>query len=174
MRAGAVGTSVTGVFTLTRPDGYQLSTDPDRIDLHLVHRWLSTDAYWALGRDLETVTRAFAGSIGFGVYRPGDGRQAAVARVVTDRATFAWLCDVYVDPAERGRGLGTWLAGAVRDHLAELGVRRIVLATADAHGVYAKVGFTPVDPGRWMELDQRVNRVTGKDQNAITPLTVEA
>ena len=174
MRAGAVGTSVTGVFTLTRPDGYQLSTDPDRIDLHLVHRWLSTDAYWALGRDLETVKRAFAGSIGFGVYRPGDGRQAAVARVVTDRATFAWLCDVYVDPAERGRGLGTWLAGAVRDHLAELGVRRIVLATADAHGVYAKVGFTPVDPDRWMQLDQRVNQVTGKDQQAASPLTVEA
>ena len=97
-----------------------------------------------------------------------------MARVVTDRATFAWLCDVYVDPAERGRGLGTWLAGAVRDHLAELGVRRIVLATADAHGVYAKVGFTPVDPDRWMQLDQRVNQVTGKDQQAASPLTVEA
>ncbi|WP_262283333.1 GNAT family N-acetyltransferase [Micromonospora sp. MA102] len=162
------------MFTLTHPDGYLLTTDPDRLDLDRVHHWLSTDAYWALGRDRDTVARAFAGSIGFGVYRPGDGRQVAVARVVTDRATFAWLCDVYVDRAERGRGLGTWLAGAARDHLAEWGVRRIVLATADAHGVYAKVGFTPVEPDRWMKYDQRVTRLTGKEQSAASPLTVEA
>ncbi|MFI2650607.1 GNAT family N-acetyltransferase [Micromonospora fulviviridis] len=162
------------MFTLTRHDGYLLSTDPDRLDLDRVHHWLSTDAYWALGRDRDTVGRAFAGSIGFGVYRPGDGRQVAVARVVTDRATFAWLCDVYVDQAERGRGLGTWLAGAARDHLAEWGVRRIVLATNDAHGVYAKVGFTPVEPGRWMEYDQRVTQLTGKEQSVGSPLTVEA
>jgi GNAT superfamily N-acetyltransferase len=162
------------VFTLTRPDGYQLSTDPARLDLDRVHRWLSTDAYWALGREREAVERAFAGSIGFGVYRPEEGRQVAVARVVTDRVTFAWLCDVYVDRTERGRGLGTWLAAAVRDHLAELGVRRIVLATADAHGVYAKVGFTPVEPDRWMQLDQRVTQATGKEQSTPSPLTVEA
>ncbi|KIR64710.1 GNAT family N-acetyltransferase [Micromonospora haikouensis] len=143
------------MFTLTRDDGHQLSTDPARLDLDLVHHWLSTDAYWALGRDRETVGRAFAGSLPYGVYRPGDGRQVAVARVVTDGATFAWLCDVYVDRAARGRGLGTWLAGGVRDHLATLGARRIVLATSDAHGVYAKIGFTPVDPGRWMEYDGR-------------------
>ncbi|MCW3838859.1 GNAT family N-acetyltransferase [Micromonospora yasonensis] len=161
------------MFTLTRPDGYQLSTDPARLDLDRVHRWLCTDAYWAIGRDRDTVERAFAGSIGFGVYRPGDGRQVAVGRVVTDRATFAWLCDVYVDRGERGRGLGTWLAGAVRDHLTELGVRRIVLATNDAHGVYAKVGFTPVEPDRWMQLDRRVTQVTGKEQQATSPLTVE-
>ncbi|MCP3787638.1 GNAT family N-acetyltransferase [Micromonospora sp. A3M-1-15] len=162
------------MFTLTRPDGYLLSTDPDRLDLDRVHHWLSTDAYWALGRDRDTVGRAFAGSIGFGVYRPGDGRQVAVARVVTDRATFAWLCDVYVDRAERGRGLGTWLAGAARDHLAEMGVRRIVLATEDAHGVYAKVGFAPVEPDRWMKWAAPVTQLTGKEQRAVSPLTVEA
>ncbi|MEU5721364.1 GNAT family N-acetyltransferase [Micromonospora sp. NPDC047738] len=162
------------MFALTRPDGYHLSTDPTRLDLDRVHHWLSTDAYWALGRERDTVERAFAGSLGFGVYRPGDGQQVAVARVVTDRATFAWLCDVYVDPAERGRGLGTWLAGAVRDHLTELGVRRIVLATADAHGVYAKVGFTPVEPDMWMTWAAPVSQVTGKDQSADSPLTVEA
>ncbi|MGN9763642.1 GNAT family N-acetyltransferase [Micromonospora sp. SD12] len=166
------------MFTLTRADGYLLSTDPDRIDLGLVHHWLSTDAYWAIGRDRETVARAFAGSVPFGVYRAGDGRQVAVARVVTDGATFGWLCDVYVDPGERGRGLGTWLAGAVRDHLAALGVRRILLATADAHAVYAKVGFAPMtDPHRWMQLDQReqpVSRVTGKDPDGRSPLTVDA
>ncbi|SCL17247.1 Acetyltransferase (GNAT) family protein [Micromonospora rhizosphaerae] len=162
------------MFTLTRADGYQLSTDPARIDLDRVHRWLSTDAYWAIGRDRETVERSFATSIGFGVYRPGDGRQVAVARVVTDRATFGWLCDVYVDRGERGRGLGTWLAGTVRDHLAELGVRRIVLATEDAHGVYAKVGFTPVEPDRWMKWAGPVSQVTGKERRAAPPLTVEA
>ncbi|SCL24473.1 Acetyltransferase (GNAT) family protein [Micromonospora nigra] len=160
---------------LTRDDGYLISTDPARLDLDLVHHWLSTDAYWALGRDRETVRRAFAGSVPFGVYRPGDGRQVAVARVVTDGATFAWLCDVYVDRAERGRGLGSWLAGTVRDHLAALGVRRIVLATNDAHGLYAKVGFTPVRADRWMELDRRpVNPVTGKEPSDRSPLTVEA
>ncbi|MFG1900209.1 GNAT family N-acetyltransferase [Micromonospora carbonacea] len=143
------------MFTLTRDDGHQLSTDPARLNLDLVHHWLSTDAYWALGRDRETVGRAFAGSLPYGVYRPGDGRQVAVARVVTDRATFAWLCDVYVDRAARGVGLGTWLAGAVRDHLATLGVRRIVLATSDAHGVYAKIGFALVEPDRWMQYDGR-------------------
>ncbi|MFI5852055.1 GNAT family N-acetyltransferase [Micromonospora chalcea] len=161
------------MFTLTRADGYQISTDPDRIDLDRVHAWLAGDAYWARGRERAMVARSFAGSIGFGVYRPDDGRQVAVARVVTDRATFAWLCDVYVDPAERGRGLGTWLAGAVRDHLNELGVRRILLATLDAHGVYAKLGFRPVAPDRWMELDQPVTPVTDKDQQTDPPLTVE-
>jgi GNAT superfamily N-acetyltransferase len=144
------------VLNLTRADGYELSTDPARLDVDLVHRWLSTDAYWALGRNREAVARTFAGSLGYGVYRPGNGGQVAVARVVTDRVTFAWLCDVYVDPAERGRGLGTWLAGAVRDHLADLGVRRVLLATEDAHGVYGKLGFAPLaDPRRWMELDLR-------------------
>ncbi|ABP53989.1 GNAT family N-acetyltransferase [Salinispora tropica] len=144
------------MLTLTRDDGYLLSTAPERLDLDRVHHWLATDAYWARGRDRATVERAFAGSIGFGVYRPEGGCQVAVARVVTDGATFGWLCDVYVEPAERGRGLGTWLTGAVRDHLAELGVRRILLATADAHGVYAKLGFAPLPrPDRWMLLDNR-------------------
>jgi GNAT superfamily N-acetyltransferase len=164
------------VFSLTRTDGYLLSTDPARLDLALVHLWLSTDAYWALGRDRETTARAFAGSLPFGVYRPEDDRQVAVARVVTDGATFAWLCDVYVDRAARGRGLGGWLVGAIRDHLDDLGVRRILLTTYDAHQVYERVGFTPLDvPERWMQLDRRtpVTPITGKEQNTSTPLTVE-
>lgn len=151
-----VGVSLAGVLTLTRTDGHQLSTDPARLDMDLVHHWLSTDTYWAKGRDRATVDRAFANSIPFGVYRPGDGQQVAVARAVTDRATFAWLADVYVDPACRGIGLGSWLAGAVRDHLADLGVPRILLTTRDAQPVYAKAGFTPVEhPDRWMQLDRR-------------------
>jgi GNAT superfamily N-acetyltransferase len=72
---------------------------------------------------------------------------------VTDRATFAWICDVYVDHAARGRGLATWLVGATCDHLRGLGVRRLLLATADAHGVYAKLGFEPLArPDIWMAL----------------------
>lgn len=125
---------------LTRDDGYAIDTDPGRLDLAAVHHWLATDAYWALGRTRETVDRAAAASINFGLYAPA-GPQAGYARVVTDHATFAWLCDVYVDPAHRGTGLGVWLATAVRDHLAPYRLKRLLLATGDAHGVYAKAGF---------------------------------
>jgi GNAT superfamily N-acetyltransferase len=155
------------VLTITRDDGYELSADPRRIDVDRVHRWLSTDAYWAIGRPRDVFVRVIEGSTVFGIYRPGDGRQVAFARVVTDGALFAWLCDVYVDRSERGRGLGTWLVGSLRDELADRGVRRILLATADAHGVYAKHGFTELaEPGHWMEYDQRnaaVTPITGED-----------
>jgi GNAT superfamily N-acetyltransferase len=144
------------VATINREDGYELSTDPQRIDVDLVHRWLSTDAYWAMGRPHDVMARAVAGSVPFGVYRTGDGVQVAFARVVTDGATFGWLCDVYVDRSERGRGLGTWMVEIIRDELAAQGVRRMVLATMDAHTVYEKVGFSPVaKPDRWMEIDTR-------------------
>jgi GNAT superfamily N-acetyltransferase len=164
------------VLTARRDDGYLLSDDPDRIDIDRVHRWLSTDAYWALGRSRETVVQAFRASTPFGVYTERNGTQVAVARVVTDSATFAWLCDVYVAREERGKGLGSWLVRAVRDHLAQLGVRRILLATADAHGVYAALGFRPLaDAGRWMELDRRpVTPITSKEQQAARAHTVEA
>jgi GNAT superfamily N-acetyltransferase len=138
-----------------REDGYEIDTSPERLDLARLHRWLSTDAYWALGRSLEVVQRAVAGSICFGVYDPA-GELVAFCRVVTDGATFGWLCDVYVDRAHRGRGLGTWLAKVAHDHTFDLGIYRMLLATADAHGVYAKIGFTPLlRPQRWMEIDLR-------------------
>ncbi|NUO42699.1 MAG: GNAT family N-acetyltransferase [Streptomyces sp.] len=131
--------------------GYEISTDPDRIDAGRVHRWLSTDAYWALGRTREKQDRAIAGSLNFGVYDTASGEQVAYARVITDRATFGWLCDVYVDPAVRGKGIGTSLVEAVREHLREDGLRRILLATHDAHGVYEKAGFAPLArPDQWM------------------------
>ncbi|MFE7449973.1 GNAT family N-acetyltransferase [Streptomyces griseus] len=138
----------------TTPDAdrYVIDTDPDRIDVGLVHHWLSTDAFWALGRSRDLVERSLRGSLNFGVYGP-DGAQVAYARVVTDRATFAWLCDVYVDPAHRGRGLGVRLATAVRDHLAPYELKRTLLATLDAHELYAKVGFAPLpDPTMLMVL----------------------
>ncbi|MFF2352313.1 GNAT family N-acetyltransferase [Kitasatospora sp. NPDC058115] len=140
----------------TLPDGYEISTDPARLDAALIHRWLSLDAYWAIGRSREKQDRAIADSLNFGLYEQASGAQVGYARVVTDHATFAWLCDVYIAPAARGRGLGTALAAAVRDELAGDGLRRILLATADAHGVYAKVGFEPVvKPEKWMVLGQQ-------------------
>ncbi|MFJ8230597.1 GNAT family N-acetyltransferase [Streptomyces sp. NPDC094448] len=135
------------------PLGYEISTSPDRLDRALIHRWLSTDAYWAVGRSRELQEAAIEGSLNFGVYETETGTQVGFARVVTDRATFAWLCDVYVAPELRGRGLGNALVAAVRDEVAALGVYRIMLATADAHEVYARAGFGPLEePGKWMVL----------------------
>jgi len=136
-------------------DGYEIDTAPERLDLARVHEWLSTDAYWALGRPAGTVERSVAGSVCFGVYSP-DGAQVGFARVVTDGATFAWFCDVYIARDVRGKGLGGWLVRTVLDHLRGLGVKRILLATADAHEVYARAGFAPLaEPDRWMEIDLR-------------------
>lgn len=138
-------------YTPRLPEGYEISTDPHRVDAGRVHQWLSTDAYWALGRTREKQDRAIEGSLNFGVYDAVSGVQVAYARVITDLATFAWLCDVYVDPSARAKGLGTALVAAVREHLAPHGLRRILLATHDAHGVYEKLGFTALDrPEQWM------------------------
>ncbi|MFI9820252.1 GNAT family N-acetyltransferase [Streptomyces sp. NPDC052013] len=135
------------------PEGYDISTDASRLDVPRVHRWLSTDAYWALGRSRAKQDAAIAGSLNFGVYEAVTGEQVAYARVVTDRATFAWLCDVYVDPSVRGKGVGTALVAAVREELRPCGLRRILLATHDAHGVYAKLGFRPLErPDHYMAL----------------------
>ncbi|MFI6765005.1 GNAT family N-acetyltransferase [Streptomyces sp. NPDC050355] len=132
-------------------DNYEFSSDPARLDPALVHHWLSTDTYWAAGRSREKQDRAIADSLNFGAYDTASGAQVGYARVVTDRVTFAWLCDVYVAREARGKGIGTALVAAVRDHLAPYDVRRILLATADAHDVYEKVGFRPLaEPGKWM------------------------
>lgn len=141
-----------------RDDGYEIDTDSQRLDLPLIHHWLATDAYWSLGRTAEVQARAVEGSLCFGGYAPGGG-QVAFARAVTDAATFAWLADVYVDRDHRGRGIGTWLVDTVRSCLFQLGLKRIVLATADAHEVYRKIGFSPLaEPARWMEIDRRPTR----------------
>jgi GNAT superfamily N-acetyltransferase len=138
--------------TERRADGYEISTDTDRLDIDRVHHWLSTDAFWALGRSRETVERSVAASVNFGVYDAA-GRQVAFARVVSDLATFAWLCDVYVDRAHRGLGIGTWLTATVRDHLAPYRLQRVLLSTKDAHEVYARAGFvTFPEPERLMYM----------------------
>jgi GNAT superfamily N-acetyltransferase len=130
----------------------KVSTDPGLLDIERLHRWLSEDAYWALGRTREVVERSVEHSINFGVY-DDSGEQVAYARVVTDQATFAWLCDVYVSPGHRGAGIGTTLLDAVDAHLAGLRLSRILLATADAHALYERYGFRPLpEPDRFMAL----------------------
>jgi GNAT superfamily N-acetyltransferase len=130
---------------------YVVSDDPARLDRDLVHRWLADESYWATGRTRDTVDRSLDhGSIVFGAYAP-DGTMVGSARVVTDRATFGWLCDVFVVDAHRGRGIGRALVKAAVDHPDLHGIKRFVLATADAHGLYAHEGFEPLDrPERWM------------------------
>ncbi|MFF8263000.1 GNAT family N-acetyltransferase [Streptomyces virginiae] len=138
------------------PTGYEISTDPARLDPALIHQWLSQESYWAVGRSREKQDMAIACSLNFGVYDSVSGAQVGFARVVTDSATFAWLCDVYIARDVRGKGLGTALATAIRDHLSPYGLRRILLATADAHTVYAKVGFAPLEkPEKWMTLGEQ-------------------
>ena len=139
-----------------RDDGYEIDTAPGRLDVRRVHTWLATDAYWALGRPEDVMVRAIHNSLCFGVYAP-DGRLVGFARAVTDLATFAWLCDVYIEPPSRGRGLGTWLASSATGHLMGHGLRRVVLATMDAHGVYEKAGYAPLSrPERWLEIFREV------------------
>lgn len=129
-----------------------LDADLSQIDLDIVHHWLSTDAFWAFGRDRQTVQQAAEGSLNFGVFDSQDNL-CAYARVVTDRATFAWLCDVYVDREYRGKGIGLLLSRAVVDVLAPLGLKRVMLSTLDAHGLYEQVGFVPFpDPEKLMLL----------------------
>jgi GNAT superfamily N-acetyltransferase len=134
-------------------DDYEIDDDPARLDLAVIHRFLSEDSYWAKGRSRPTVERAVAESLNFGLYDVArGGEQVGFTRVVTDRATFAWVCDVFVLPGHRGRRLGHWLIETMLTHPDLRELRRFLLATADAHGVYADAGFTPlIDPGRWME-----------------------
>jgi GNAT superfamily N-acetyltransferase len=121
-------------------DGYTVSTDPARLDLAAVHQFLST-SYWAPGLPFDVLARAVAGSFCFGLYRGTE--QAGFARVVTDRATFAYLCDVFVLEAHRGRGLSKWLMEVIVAHPDLQGLRRFMLVTRDAHGLYERFGFRP-------------------------------
>ena len=133
-----------------RRDGYLISTDPSMLDIEAVHGFLQR-SYWAADRPLETVRRSVEHSLNFGLYQAGDPRQVGFARVVTDFATFAWLCDVFIDEAHRGRGLGVWLMETVAGHPRLQGLRLWLLGTRDAHSLYEKAGFKPLGaPERWM------------------------
>ncbi|HEY0631975.1 MAG TPA: GNAT family N-acetyltransferase [Thermoleophilaceae bacterium] len=119
---------------------YTISTDRARLDIPRIHRFLSTEAYWAPGVALDVVERSIANSVCFGVYA-ADGEQVGFARVVSDRATFAWLADVYIESAHRGHGLGKRLVATVLEHPELQGLRRWMLGTADAHELYRRFGF---------------------------------
>ena len=132
-------------------DSYEISTDPGRLDIPLIHRWLSQSSYWAPGIPLEIVERAIANSLNFGIYHVKEG-QIGFARVVSDRATFAYLADVFVLEAHRGKGLSKRLMTAVLAHPELQYLRRWTLATRDAHGLYEQFGFTlPKVANRIME-----------------------
>lgn len=129
---------------------FQISTDAARLDLGLIHGALAA-SYWAAGIPRDVVERAIAHSINFGLFQ--QERQIGFARVITDRATFAYLADVFVLDEFRGRGLGKWLVGAVREHPELQGLRRWMLVTRDAHGLYGPLGFGPLaHPERVMEI----------------------
>jgi GNAT superfamily N-acetyltransferase len=129
----------------------RVSTDPSLLDVARIHRWLSEDAYWSLGRTRDVVERSIEHSLNFGAY-DDSGEQVGYARVVTDHATFAWLCDVYVSRDRRGHGVGTALLDALAAHLAGYRLSRTLLATADAHPLYERYGFRPLaHPSRFME-----------------------
>ncbi len=131
--------------------GYELSEDLGRIEFEVVHRWL-THSYWSPGIALEKVRKAAEGSsLVIGIYENVSGKQVAYGRVVSDRATFAWIADIFVDPAHRGRGLARRIVKHALSHPDHQGLRRWTLATKDAHGVYAACGFEPLPmPERWM------------------------
>jgi GNAT superfamily N-acetyltransferase len=129
---------------------YEISADPNKIDLDAVHAYL-TRSYWCEGIPKDLLGKAIAGSLCFSLF---DGRsQIGFARVVTDRATFAYLADVYVLEEHAGRGLGKWLIEAVQSHPDLQGLRRFALVTEDAHGLYSQFGFEPLrNPARHMEI----------------------
>ena len=132
--------------------GYSVSTDPARLDLRAIHSFLSTQSYWAKGIPLETVRRALANSLCFGLYEDASGRQIGFARLITDRATFAYLADVYVELEHRGRGLSKQLVREIMAHPEVQGLRRWLLATADAHELYRQFGWNGLSkPERIME-----------------------
>ena len=129
-------------------DNFTISTDPARLDVDAITELLSR-AYWAQGRTREMIARYLQYSLTFGLY---DGtRQIGLARVVSDYTTFAWLCDVFIHEDYRGHGLGKWLMETVHSHPDLQNLRRWMLATRDAHGLYKQFGWVPLEPPeRWM------------------------
>jgi GNAT superfamily N-acetyltransferase len=131
-------------------DGYSISTNKDTLNIPYIHSFLST-TYWAENIPVAIVERCIEGSLCFGVYK-GD-QQVGFARVITDSATYAYLADVFIDEAERGKGLSKWLVEVILKHPELQGLRRFELRTRDAHGLYAQFGFKPIDnPDNYMSI----------------------
>ena len=129
---------------------YTISTDNERLDLSVIHDFISNQSYWGQGRKIETVQRSLDHSVNFGIFR--NDQQIGFGRVVTDYATFAWVADVFIVEAHRGQGLSKWLMQSILSHPDLQGFRRWVLATKDAHELYRPFGFRELKrPERWME-----------------------
>jgi GNAT superfamily N-acetyltransferase len=129
---------------------FEITTDVEKMDLDLIHSFLSNESYWAKGRSIEVTKKAIENSICFAAM--DENKTIGFGRVVTDRATFAYIGDVFVKSEYRGRGIGKLLMQAMIDHPELQNLRRWILATRDAHGLYSKYGFTGLKfPERWME-----------------------
>jgi GNAT superfamily N-acetyltransferase len=140
-----------GAIAEQRRGEFLISTDPRRLDVQRVHRFL-TDCYWAKGIPLAVVERSIRHALCFGIY-DGSGAQVGFARVVSDFSTIAYLGDVFILESHRGRGLGKWMMECILEHPALEGMRRWILVTRDAHGFYEHFGFTPLKSAeRYMEL----------------------
>jgi GNAT superfamily N-acetyltransferase len=130
---------------------FTISTDKSRLDIHYIHDYLSKQSYWAENVPLSVVKKSVEGSLCFGIYTWE--KQIGFARVITDSASFAYLADVFVDQECRGKGLGKWLMEVILSHPDLQGLRRFVLATRDAHGLYEQFGFSSLSfPERWMHI----------------------
>jgi GNAT superfamily N-acetyltransferase len=147
-------------------NGFEISTDASRLDVTAIHAFLSK-TYWSPGIPLETVRIAIGHSVCVGAYRCE--QQVGFARAITDHATFAYLADVYVLEAHRGQGLSRRMVQALTEHGALQGLRRMLLITRDAHGLYAKFGFKALaSPDRFMEL-HRPQAYAGEMASATSP-----
>ena len=131
-------------------DGFIINTDKEKLDIDLIHSFLNR-TYWAEGISKEIIRRSIEGSLCFGVFE--NDMQVGFARMITDKATFAYLADVFIIEEYRGRGLSKWLMEVIMSHPNLQGLRRMILATKDAHGLYRQFGFTPlINVDRWMHI----------------------
>ena len=131
-------------------DGFTISTEKEKLDIDVIHSFLNS-TYWAEGISKEIIRRSIEGSLCFGVFE--NNRQVGFARMITDKATFAYLADVFIIEEYRGRGLSKWLMEVIMSHPDLQGLRRMVLVTKDAHGLYKQFGFTPlINVDRWMHI----------------------
>jgi len=129
---------------------YSISTDPSKLNINVIHNYISNESYWGKGRSLEVVKKSIENSLPFGIYYKDE--MIGFARVVTDYATFGWIADVFILEEHRGKGLSKWLMETILSHPKLQGFRRWVLATKDAHDLYRKFGFRELNkPERWME-----------------------
>ncbi|HEY2075109.1 MAG TPA: GNAT family N-acetyltransferase [Streptosporangiaceae bacterium] len=158
---------------MTGPAGYWVSDEPELIDIARVHGWLSQESYWAAGQPYDVTARAIKHSLSVGLYAP-DGTQAGYARLVTDQATFAWLCDVFVDPAARRRGLGSFLVAQAIGHPAVAGIRQVLMAEP-GRTIYRRHGYGDLlRAERWMErpapVPQQLQELVDRDRQGADSL----